>query len=288
MKVVQSVIVIVILLLLAMLAICCLLKTIRKFKGKKLHFRHVATTVICFVLTTTCFFAFGEYANPFDQTVNARLIAVFPIEDKYQSSYPGQQFWHGAYKGEPYPDSEYFNPKTKAKYDLTMEFMYFERYSYVITYGQEIDILTYNVWETIDYPFPTGAKVGNIVFKNSFAPQTMYVYEIPKIRIENDINKTLISSYIIPPAENVFWLVFSSLSCAFVLELALLLFVRSWDERGQRGQPEAHRRGVDLPQSEAYSFWRCYYHAKQSLLLVGTIGVWSFRVILCGKSAGCA
>ena len=68
--------------------------------------------------------------------------------------------------------------------------MDFKHYSYVITYGQKIDKLTYNVWDTIDFPIRTGAKVGHMTLDEEFSPRMVYIYRIPKLRIENDRSQT--------------------------------------------------------------------------------------------------
>lgn len=48
--------------------------------------------------------------------------------------------------------------------------------------------ISYNVWETIDIPVRTGAYVGHMRLNDDFVPDKVYVYEIPRIRIENDVN----------------------------------------------------------------------------------------------------
>ena len=61
-----------------------------------------------------------------------------------------------------------------------------ESHTYVITYGQELEDLAYYVWETIDIPIPTGAKLGHAILSEDFHNDRMYIYELPKIRIDND------------------------------------------------------------------------------------------------------
>jgi hypothetical protein len=120
------------------------------------------------------------------------LIAEFDVPEEYALEYPGQKFWHGAYeKFGLYAESFYFNPNNNESiYGFGWPPMDFKRYCYVVTYGQKIDKLTYNVWETIDDPIRTGAKAGHMILDDTFCAEKVYIYRIPKIRIENDINKT--------------------------------------------------------------------------------------------------
>ena len=64
--------------------------------------------------------------------------------------------------------------------------MDFENHTYIVSYGQELVALTYNAWETVDYPHKTGAKAGHPVFGDVFEPNKVYIYEIEKMRIDND------------------------------------------------------------------------------------------------------
>jgi len=84
-------------------------------------------------------------------------------------------------------ESFYYNPQ-KGIYGFDRTILNFERYSYIITYGQKIEKLSYSVWDVIDTPIFTGAKVGHMFLEEEFNPSKVYIYRIPKIRIENDIN----------------------------------------------------------------------------------------------------
>lgn len=221
MNIFKSILVFAFLLILVVTTSCSIVKTIRRHRIKMLNVWDIIVSLICVAVTLICIVSVGKYINPFDQKIDVTLVAEYRISEKYQSTFPGQQFWHGAYDGGFFPDSEYFNTKTMTKYDLKMPFMNLRRHSYIITYGQKIEELICNVWETIDYPSPTGAMVGRISFEDGFKPQTMYVYETEKIRIENDINKTFISSASIPPKGNIFWFVLLVCVGAVLLETGL-------------------------------------------------------------------
>lgn len=226
MNIAKSLVVIFLMLAIVVPSVTCVIKCVQKHKKKELYFKHVVISVFCLVITSFCIAMFGDYVNPFERKVDTKLIAAFPLSEEYQSSFPGEQFWHGAYESWfPYAESFYFNPESREKYDIPLPFFNFKQHSYIFTYGQEIDNLTYNVWNTIDYPLKTGAKVGNIVFKNEFIPQTMYIYEIPKIRIENDINNTFKNQDSIPAAENIFWdILFVCIVCIVIIQSLMFCF----------------------------------------------------------------
>ena len=60
-----------------------------------------------------------------------------------------------------------------------------ENYTYIITYCQEIESLSYYRWREINVPVPPGAKEGHLVLKEEFEPFAIYFYRIPKMRINN-------------------------------------------------------------------------------------------------------
>ena len=66
--------------------------------------------------------------------------------------------------------------------------MDFQHHTYLVSYGKQLTALRYNVWETIDYPVRTGAFIGYADFEDSFYPNRVFIYELPKIRIDHDIN----------------------------------------------------------------------------------------------------
>ena len=132
----------------------------------------------------------GDYVYPFERDLHPMLIAEFDVPNGYELDYPGQKFWHGAYEQFGlYAQSQYFDPtENQSIYGFGWPPMDFDKYCYIITYGQKIESLSYNVWETIDTPIRTGAKVGHMVLEKDFSPSKVYIYQSPKIRIENDIN----------------------------------------------------------------------------------------------------
>lgn len=193
MNIIKSIFVLLGLLLLLLLTILITVKIIKRFSVRpcvlheKILFASLWVVVICTIVL------FIDFTNPLDRTLTPTLVAEFSVPEQYWLEYPGQKFWHGAYEAFGlYAESFYFNPYEKRSiYGFDWPPMDFKRYCYIITYGQKIESLSYNVWETIDAPIVTGAKAGKMVLCADFSPDKIYVYQIPKIRIENDVNKTI-------------------------------------------------------------------------------------------------
>ena len=190
MNIVKSIIVCICLLSLIFCAIAFTVLCIRRYRDKVLKKGNVVLTVVFICITILSVMLFGDYIYPFERHLNPILIAEFEVPEEYVLEYPGQKFWHGAYeKFGLYAESFYFNPDDEQSiYGFGWPPMDFDRYCYIINYGQKIESLSYNVWETIDIPVRTGAKAGHMVLDEVFSPEKVYVYQIPKIRIENDIN----------------------------------------------------------------------------------------------------
>ena len=182
-----------VLLFLIVLVIACIAYVARcakKRNKKMLKFVHVFTAVCLVLVTLLCVINFGDYTYPFERRLNPVLIAEFDVPTNYELEYPGQKFWHGAYEQFGfYAESFYFDPDNRDSiYGFGWPPMDFDRHCYIITYGQKILSLSYNVWETINEPIRTGAKVGHMTLDDDFMPARVYIYQIPKVRIENDIN----------------------------------------------------------------------------------------------------
>lgn len=144
--------------------------------------------VACCVITLVGVLCLKDYVYPFERSVKFTLFASLDIPEEHRLPSAGSKFWHAAYEEYGlYAESKYFNPKQTVS-DLGFEWpqMDFEKHAYIITYGQQLLSLSYNVWEEIDIPIRTGAKVGHATLSDDFDPNKVYVYEIAKIRIDND------------------------------------------------------------------------------------------------------
>lgn len=187
----------VLLFFIVLVVICVrLIITCKKNRSKGcLKRKHVALMLFCISFAAFCLLSFGEYIYPFERKLNPVLIAEIDVPKGYELEYPGQKFWHGAYEAYGlHAESLYYNPNNRDDpYGIWMVPMDFQRYSYIITYGQKIESLSYNVWETIDAPVRTGAKEGHIVLSEEFHPEKIYIYQIPKMRIDNGHPKETLS-----------------------------------------------------------------------------------------------
>ena len=108
MNIFKSILVFAFLLILVVTTSCSIVKTIRRHRIKMLSVWNIIVSLICVAVTLICIVSVGKYINPFDQKIDVTLVAEYRISEKYQSTFPGQQFWHGAYDGGFFPDSEYF------------------------------------------------------------------------------------------------------------------------------------------------------------------------------------
>ncbi len=131
----------------------------------------------------------GPYTYPFERNVPFRLYAELTIPEGNQLEKPGDFYWHAAYEEYGlFAESFYFDPLEKqSPFGFKWPDMDFEHHTYIITYGQELESLSYHVWETIENPVHTGAKVGHAVLKEGFQGNRVYIYEIRKMRIEHDM-----------------------------------------------------------------------------------------------------
>lgn len=145
-------------------------------------------TTICCMITLLSTLCFRDYLYPFNRNVEFTCFAVLDIPEENSLSGPGSKFWHAAYEEYGFfSESMYFNPDEKVSH-LGFEWpqMDFDDHTYIITYGQKLISLSYNVWDPIELPISTGAKVGHATLSDDFNPNKVYVCEIAKIRIDND------------------------------------------------------------------------------------------------------
>lgn len=130
-----------------------------------------------------------QYTYPFERKLDLKLVATLEIPPEHTLHGPQNLPWHALYEqyGVFYPESLYFiNIEEESYLGFSWPDMDFDHYTYIISYGQKVESLSYNVWETIEVPFHNGARVGHAVLSNEFDPNEVYVYQIKKIRIDND------------------------------------------------------------------------------------------------------
>lgn len=152
------------------------------------QFSRVLLVVLAGTMVFLAYMGLWQYTNPFEQTLELKLVATIKIPPAHTLHGPQNLPWHAVYEsyGILYPESIYFiNIEEESHLGFSWPDMDFENYTYIISYGQKIQSLSYNVWETIDVPFHTGAKAGHAVLSNQFVANEVYVYQIKKMRIDN-------------------------------------------------------------------------------------------------------
>lgn len=150
--------------------------------------------IICFCIICICALLLIshllKYTNPCDKVITPQLFHSIRLEDDVSIPYPGLP-WHAIYEQYGlYAASFFIEPddETDHHFGFTWPEMDFKHHTYIVSYGWEIESLSYNIWETLDYPIKTGACVGHVVYTGDFQSNMVFIYELPKIRIEHDIN----------------------------------------------------------------------------------------------------
>lgn len=186
MEIVKSVSVAICLLILITLSICLVTAIIKEFQQKTIKGKEIIRCILCVIITIGCLVVYGDYTFPFERPVTIELYQTLTVTGIHVLDKPGQAPWHGAYDAYGlYAGSENFNTENpNDNYDWPQ--MDFERNNYIVTYGQEADKLYYNVWDQIDSPIITGAYCGHLHLNQAFCADKVYIYRIPKIRIDND------------------------------------------------------------------------------------------------------
>ena len=155
--------------------------------------RNIVLCVVAIAFTVSFTVCAADYTYPFERSVKFEKIATIdiPPDNALNPEFP--PFWHAAYAQYGlYPSSFYFSVENShSVIDKGFQWpeMDFENHTYIITYCHELESLSYNVWETIKITgVHTGAKAGYAVLSEEIDPCKVYIYEIPKIRIDNDRN----------------------------------------------------------------------------------------------------
>ena len=166
-------------------SLCVILKMVRNIRKKELKNIQVVLSVLCVCVTILSCALLGNYTYPFERKLNPILIEEITLEPDDYMEHPN--FWRGIYKKNPlYGGEHWFNINGSIHgYELSQ--LDIDHHSYVITYGQKIVSLSYNVWDNVQYKCP-GSKEGHIVLEEEFSPDKIYIYQIPKMRLNVDLN----------------------------------------------------------------------------------------------------
>lgn len=191
-NIIKSMIVILLFLGLMSISVWFIIRCIKYYRSNEMIKSDIIKAVISTIISVVVIGYFGEYAYPFEIELDPILIAEYEIPEIYKFDEKIVLSWRGVYEEEGFlPSSLYFvNGEKTSKFGFDWPEMDLDNHSYIITYGYKIKKLSYNVWEIIDKPFFTGIKAGKMVYEEEFDSQRVYVYEIPKMHIDNDVNRT--------------------------------------------------------------------------------------------------
>ena len=154
---------------------------------RKPKIKHYFLAVGICLLTIMLVLLMGNYAYPFERNLDPQLVATIQVSPEHSPYKYNREEWHtvyeayGSHEGTWLHSHEYYMTKSKNEWPE----MDLENYTYIITYCQKIDSLTYNIWENIDSPLPSPAKEGHMKLHDEIDPLAIYIYRIPKMRINN-------------------------------------------------------------------------------------------------------
>ena len=198
----------------------------------------------CAIIPLMSIALYGDYVWPEEIQVKLTSHAVITVTGDQILDYPGQAFWHGAYEEYGvYAGSFHFNTEDPIDF-YSWPPMDFNYNSYIISYGQRIVSLSYNVWDTIDGPIRTGAYRGYAELDDTFVPEEVYVYRIPKMRIDNGNPMESTPLQKNKFSENTFLIIIIQLTIMVLIEGLLLLFIRRKRGRGLTQGTELRVDGV--------------------------------------------
>ncbi len=121
------------------------------------------------------------YLNPMDKQLKFTIFAQ--VEVSYTLS---SQEWEGVFsKGDDYGGPLMYSPDGPATDVPWPEGMDLDQYSYIVCYGAEMESVAINIWEVINTPYPRGIYEGKVTFGQIDYPNSIFIYQIEKIGIEN-------------------------------------------------------------------------------------------------------
>lgn len=162
-------------------------KYARKDVNIDMHFvkkwRMLAFGLVLMVLLVTIFLSLcsiKSYLEP-------ELVKIVRLDPAYYPSGNIYESWHAVYEAyDGYPGT-WVHPHEYHQTQAIDEWpeMDLKNYTYIITYCQEIKSLSHYMWRENNVPTSTGAKEAHLVLEEKVQPLTVYIYRIPKMRINN-------------------------------------------------------------------------------------------------------
>lgn len=125
--------------------------------------------------------------RPFRLPLDPELVAEVRLDP---NSFPTGKYnppWHAVYEAyDGYPGTWVHDYEVCLTRSLDpWPEMDLENYTYIYTYGQRIESLSYYIWRENNSPTYTGAKTGHLVYSEEVEPLMVFVYRIPKMRINH-------------------------------------------------------------------------------------------------------
>lgn len=116
---------------------------------------------------------------PFEWPVKMELVATVDIEEDADPIRNHRWYCvYGEYDGH--------NPSSLYHWDELEKYIDpdFDHYTYVVSYGKPIKALSYNIIKSVGGPYAEDIKQAHPVFGEPFDPWTIYIYKIPRLRID--------------------------------------------------------------------------------------------------------
>lgn len=143
-------------------------------KGKRIAF--------CLVLIATFIFLYS-----FTLPLEPELVGIVRLDPAHFPNGRIYESWHAVYEAyDNYPGTwvhhhEYYQSLAIDEWPE----MDLENYTYIITYCKKIKSLSYYILRENNSPTYTGAKEARLILEEEIEPLAIYVYRIPKMRINN-------------------------------------------------------------------------------------------------------
>lgn len=143
-------------------------------------FRKSLKAVALCLVTLISVLLLRDYTYPFDRQVKLELVETVENKEEY-ARFAGT--WFGVY-GEygMHRGSDTFH-KNYIDQWITLDL---KHYSYIASFGQPVESMSYNVWEKMHGPYQSAVHIGHVVLGKPSDSSVVYIYRIPRIRIDND------------------------------------------------------------------------------------------------------
>lgn len=175
--------------------LCCIALVVILFFKHKHVFGRLAVTAICFVLSFVMTIPFFIYLFP-QKSLDVEFVTSVSIAESAGET-NAKEFWYCSYSIDVLPGvnlSETNHPDIIQSNDLD-----YDRYTYLFSYGYEINNLQYNLWDIYpqDKPiidFGNSRHFAKVSTKGNYQEGKLFVYRLKKVAVQN-IYYTKFDSY---------------------------------------------------------------------------------------------